>query len=952
MAGRGAGRGNFLEVIRKKMEEEKRLREEQERERQMQEMQQKQLEKLKQEAAVVLQPSATTGVGRGRGSLLEKLRSKMTPGVDTSTPTPPTTASVTSVQTTSTLTTGRGALLSAMKIRSEFAADSSSPLPSTTVSVTSIQTTSTSTTGRGSFLGTLKKKTESDALETSGEQTGVIGKLSSLSLEETKSSLTEEEIVSRQGSSGKTISLTANYINLKVNKDKGMFQYEVKFAPDVDSRSLRYKLLNQHLNDLGNVKTFDGTVLYLPIKLPNNRQTYESVHPLDNSIVTLTVIFQKKQAMTQNIAFFNNLMNRVMKALTLVKIGRHDFNPTCAHQIPQHRLEVWPGYVTAINELEGGLKLNLDATHRVMRLDTVRDLMTDMYHKNPNNFKNAVANEIIGTSVLTRYNNRTYKIDDIDWDKNPMLKFERKDEEISLFDYYKHHYNITIQDLKQPLLVHRSKEKKTTGETVEKVSLLIPELCFLAGITDSIRSDFRITKDLSQVTKVSPEQRRQVIRKFIQQVNGNEVTKKLLADWGLEIDNDTLDLTGRVLDPEELVFGNDYKTKSPNADWGKVATNSKVLRTPNMPDWAVLCTQKNQRNCNDFVETLKGVCQKVNIRIGDPRLIFLKDDSTETYVSELRKVVKNRLNMVVIIFPALRQDKYSAVKKICCVETPVPSQVIISRTIAKPEKLKSVTEKIALQINCKLGGALWALKNPFTNAMVCGIDVFHAGVGQGSKGSVAAFIASLDKMLTSWHSRVCLQAPHQELVDLLSQCLVSAINVYREKNGQYPDRIFIYRDGVGDGQLETVKNYEVRQFLNTCARLDPAYKPKLSVIIVQKRVNTRIFEKKRQLGNPPPGTVVDSTITRRFLYDFYLVPQLVRQGTVTPTHYIVLHDGGDVKTDHMQRFTYKLCHLYYNWPGTIRVPAPCQYAHKLAYLVGQSIKSEPSHELNNLLYYL
>lgn len=82
-----------------------------------------------------------------------------------------------------------------------------------------------------------------------------------------------------------------------------------------------------------------------------------------------------------------------------------------------------------------------------------------------------------------------------------------------------------------------------------------------------------------------------------------------------------------------------------------------------MPDWAVICTQRNQRNCNDFVETFKGVCQKVNIRIGEPRLIFLRDDSTETYVSELRKVVKNRLNMVVIIFPALRQDKYSAVKK-------------------------------------------------------------------------------------------------------------------------------------------------------------------------------------------------------------------------------------------------------------------------------------------------
>lgn len=51
--------------------------------------------------------------------------------------------------------------------------------------------------------------------------------------------------------------------------------------------------------------------------------------------------------------------------------------------------------------------------------------------------------------------------------------------------------------------------------------------------------------------------------------------------------------------------------------------------------------------------------------------------------------------------------------RICCVENPVPSQVIIAKTISKPDKIKSVTEKIALQMNCKLGGALWALKNPF-----------------------------------------------------------------------------------------------------------------------------------------------------------------------------------------------------------------------------------------------
>lgn len=54
----------------------------------------------------------------------------------------------------------------------------------------------------------------------------------------------------------------------------------------------------------------------------------------------------------------------------------------------------------------------------------------------------------------------------------------------------------------------------------------------------------------------------------------------------------------------------------------------------------------------------------------------------------------------------------------------------------------------------------------------------------------------------------------------------------------------------------------------------------------------------------------------------------------------------------MQRLTYKMCHLYYNWQGTVRVPAPCQYAHKLAYLVGESIHKEPDEDLADRLYYL
>ena len=61
-----------------------------------------------------------------------------------------------------------------------------------------------------------------------------------------------------------------------------------------------------------------------------------------------------------------------------------------------------------------------------------------------------------------------------------------------------------------------------------------------------------------------------------------------------------------------------------------------------------------------------------------------------------------------------------------------------------------------------------------------------------------------------------------------------------------------------------------------------------------------------------------------FRYDFFLVSQLVRQGTVNPTHFVVVYDTTDWSPDKMQRLSYKLTHLYYNWPGTIRCPAPCQ----------------------------
>ena len=131
--------------------------------------------------------------------------------------------------------------------------------------------------------------------------------------------------------------------------------------------------------------------------------------------------------------------------------------------------------------------------------------------------------------------------------------------------------------------------------------------------------------------------------------------------------------------------------------------------------------------------------------------------------------------------------------------------------------------------------------------------------------------------------------------------------------------------------------------------------------------------------------MLDHTVTKRNWYDFFLVSQHVGQGTVTPTHYVVVQDTLDLPVDAVQRIrlvlsvvlsrlmtfsaSYKLTHMYFNWPGTVRVPAPCQYAHKvslsslqsshlqlwyfqLAYQVGEHLHREPSRELSNRLFFL
>jgi len=343
---------------------------------------------------------------------------------------------------------------------------------------------------------------------------------------------------------------------------------------------------------------------------------------------------------------------------------------------------------------------------------------------------------------------------------------------------------------------------------------------------------------------------------------------------------------------------------------------------------------------------------KSGMAVTEPTTVETEDDSVRAFLEGTRNAVQQKkgIQIVVAVVPNDNKTRYDAIKKYCCLETSVPSQVIKARSLEK--NTLSVCSKILLQMNCKLGGSLWRVAIPMKNAMIIGYDMYNDSSSRNKKVGAAVF--SLNDQFTKWYSQCEFHGQPSELVANLSGFCTNGLKKYQEVNGRLPDRIILFRDGVGDGHIPVVFKDELPQIQKAFSTVGGSeYKPRFAFVIVTKRVHTRYFKMDgNNIVNPIPGTVVDDVITRPERYDFYLVPQCVRQGTVTPVSYNVIFDESGLSPTNMQRLAYKLCHMYFNWQGTIRVPAPCQFAHKLAFLVGQTLHQPVDESLADKLFFL
>jgi aubergine-like protein len=758
---------------------------------------------------------------------------------------------------------------------------------------------------------------------------------------------------SKKGTSGRVVMLQSNYFRLETHTDWCLYQYRVDFAPDEERTIVRKALLRNHRATLGGY-IFDGTILYSSVRFPQDPLEFISVRTEDETRIRITVrlVGDLAQGDAHYIQFFNILMRKCLSHLNLQLVGRNFFDAKAKIIVPAHKLELWPGYVTSIRQHESNILMCCEINHKIMRQETALELLTSCTRGDERMYKKLFTQAITGCVVLTDYNNATYRVDDVDFEVNPKSTFEIRKKgnvtRISYVDYYLQKYQVKIHDLEQPLLVSLTKARERRSGEPEYV-YLVPELCRMTGITDEMRGNFTFMRDLGEHTRINPPVRLKRLENFNQRLQREGAVQQDLKLWNMKLAQKLVEFQGRVLPQEKIVQGHDVKYDAGlQTDWTKELRNNPMLVIPALTNWVVMYPTRLQRDAQNFVTAMVRAAQGMRFVIPQPYYHYIPDDRAATYVEALEEVISNKdPRLIMCVVTNNRLDRYASIKKKCCVDRAVPTQVIVAKNLAS-KSVMSIATKVAIQISCKIGGAPWTVEIPLSGLMVVGFDVCHDT--RNKSNSYAALVASLNKPLSRYFSTVAAHASGEELSNYLTASIAKALQKYKEFNeGTLPQRIVIYRDGVGEGDVHTVCTHEVENLNSNLKRMYGDLPVKMTFIIVTKRINTRLF---LNGNNPPPGTVADDCVTMPQRYDFFLVSQSVRQGTVTPTSYNVVSDNVGLDPDKLQRLSYKLTHLYFNWSGTVRVPAPCQYAHKLAFLVGQALHKEPSPRLEDLLYFL
>ncbi|CDW87091.1 macronuclear development protein 1 [Stylonychia lemnae] len=646
--------------------------------------------------------------------------------------------------------------------------------------------------------------------------------------------------------------------------------------------------------------------------------------------------------------FIRSSFLSLMKAVKFEQIGRNCFDSSRSIKFQQHKMEIWPGFDIRLTQREAGIFLNIEPCYKVIRNETALEyilFIKDMCESRGLDFFKEIQKEMENSTVIAIYSNKAYRISKVDFDVSPQSKFSFQGQDISFLEYYKSKYNEIISDQNQPLLLNLDMR---TG----KVTHLIPELCKMTGITAQMKDDFKIMREIKQFTHSDAPLKVRDCQKLFQQLAENKYCKFLMDQLDFKLVDRPLQVKGYKYESGNMIMGKasergeeriKFDIESNGRDLDR-KTQCRMYDQPQLLKWGIFYQERDSGIAKDFLINMEKSILTFGYPAKQMASFVVKGNTYETWRQTLLVKLDSSVQAIVLILPGYKDrcQLYPEIKRMLLEEIPVISQVVLTSTLLRGRNVRSIVSKILIQLCAKIGGIPWIVdKMPILDrpTMICGMDVYH--MTSMGKRSVLGFCSSYNNSATKYWSKTVIQDSGVEVSHNLQVLIEKALRKFQKVAGIFPEKIIFYRDGVGDKQLESVSSMEIGQIMSALKDLEMKQdQVKLMYIIINKRINTRLFaqgELENHFKNPIPGVVVNSAITEKNMREFYLVSCQAKQGMVKPTRYTIIHDSvlNNESTEEIELLTYKLCHTYFNVAGAISIPAPVQYAHKLAYLVGE-----------------
>ena len=665
---------------------------------------------------------------------------------------------------------------------------------------------------------------------------------------------------------------------------------------------------------------------------------------------------------------------------TIVKINEKNIlNPDPNNKSKE---TIYKGFYTSAQITENGLYLLVSNVNKHIMENTVYDIIIRIKSENqglPESEKRKLIEEYFAVhkTVLTTYGSfRAYRIKQIDFDASPSkTNFNIKEKNgqtksLTILEYYQTQYSINLNDPDQPLIIAEKKAKSSQKKALpskdvetenEQVIYLVPELVYATGIdTSSDNTDRR--RNIISKTKIDPNKKIEEIGKIRDMIfsnegkgykgkDGNSYTSKsssqISKEWGINL-GENLSIKGRILPQPKLKYAKNSIIKPNNGNFRSGNTVSGAQISQN--NFAYVY---DKRDKSDIRASLKGLLAKgkmkgLNIKF-DQNMSGMHGVTLNNYSSwndiknQLHIIEQNKksVEMVVVFLSPQLEKFYSQLKEYFINSCQIATQFVISKKLQDPKRAGSIMFNIVEQINIKMGGTNFFIDfygeniiKPGKVYLVMGLEVRQIN-GETHYSLTSTTNPNLNKMITTFKKCKNIKEEKERAIEEL---MISALDGL--KNAPHPpDYIILYRQGGNYIQNKKLAEIEVPMFnkyLNgkKAADVSKKFNPKFIYVCCNLKGDLKFFEKGNgKYSNPKSGLCVDSAVTQKDKYEFYIQPQYVNQGTATPCHYQVLYEDRDpnndennLKLEELQLLSFYLSFYYWTWAGAVRVPGALKLA--------------------------